>query len=72
MEQPITVLSSAAAGLGLWWIILGVIVLMFPGLPGAVFRPFFARSAWKRGAMLIFLGLLFTLGGAITLTAWLS
>ena len=72
IEHPITVLSSGAVGVGVWWIILGIILFLFPRLPHVIFRPFFVRASRKVGVALMCVGAMVALIGLIGLVAWLS
>jgi hypothetical protein len=72
LEHPTSILFGAAAGLGLWWIVIGIVLLLYPRLPQVLFRPFFARSPRKAGAVMLIVGAMTALAGVIGLAAWLS
>jgi hypothetical protein len=72
VEHPVSALFSGVAGLGVWWVIVGVTLLLVPRLPSRIFHPFFTRPARRRGVALLSMGVLLSLTGAIGLIAWLS
>jgi hypothetical protein len=65
LEDPVTLVSFGAAGLGVWWIIVGTVLLLFPRLPQWIFRPFLHHSARRFGLVLLMLGALVALAGVV-------
>jgi hypothetical protein len=72
LESPMTLFASGTAGIGVWWAILGVVLLLFPALPQWIFRPFLARSPRKVGLVLLCLGVVLALLGLIGIGASLN
>jgi len=65
LEHPLTLSFSGAAGLGVWWVIVGIVLLLLPRLPQWLFRPFLHGSTRKVGFAFLLIGAFVAVAGGI-------